>query len=191
MVASAVVWLAVTSAPSVTAEAPMRPVMGAVMLGVVQIDARGFDIGAIGLTMIGGLGDRRASCGAMAFCLQQRWHSESALTLALGQGGARRLVIGRLIGRGIDLIERLAGLDGRAFGEQALLDDAGDLRVDIGHGERIGAARQFGRELYRLLADDDEAHHRRRALWLWRWLQAQSAAATAAMTESWRNMNSP
>ena len=41
---SAVVWSAVTSAPGVTSERPMRPVMGAVMRGVAEIDAGGFEV---------------------------------------------------------------------------------------------------------------------------------------------------
>ena len=146
-------------------------------LGVAQIDLGGFDIGAIGFddalirTHQRDLGVQRL--------LRNRVLSHQRLVafeiepgidqigLGLGElpGG---LVQRRLIGPGIDLIERLAGLDDAAFGEEALLDDAGDLRLDVGDGERIGAARQFSRELHRLFAHHHEAHHRRGALWMWR-----------------------
>ena len=45
MVASGAAWLAVTSAPFVTDERPMRPEIGRGHLGVGEIDARGFERG--------------------------------------------------------------------------------------------------------------------------------------------------
>ncbi|MNP20763.1 hypothetical protein D3C76_1133510 [compost metagenome] len=51
---------------------------------------------------------------------------------------------GRVIDRRIDLIQLLAGLDVAAFLEQALEDDAVDLRADFGDAERTGTAGQIG-----------------------------------------------
>ena len=66
-----------------------------------------------GLGVVGVLGRDRV-------LLQQRWHSGRPWPWR-SASVASGVVIGRLIGRRIDLIERLAGLDGRAFGEQPLL----------------------------------------------------------------------
>ena len=79
-----------------------------------------------------------ASWGAIAFCAQQAG-------VAIGFGFrvgqcSQRVIIGRPIERRIDLIERLAGLHGRAFHEQPLQYDAVDLRTDLRHREGAGAA---------------------------------------------------
>ncbi|MNE97035.1 hypothetical protein D3C80_1953260 [compost metagenome] len=66
--------------------------------------------------------------------------------VAIGQGLARlqrglRAFQGRLIGRGVDLIKLLAGFDFAALGEQALENDAVDLRAHFGNAVRTGASR--------------------------------------------------
>lgn len=53
---------------------------------------------------------------------------------------------GRLIDRRIDLIELLTFLDVAAFLEQALENDAVDLRTDLGDPERSGAPWKLGRQ---------------------------------------------
>ncbi|MCY1403165.1 hypothetical protein D9M71_183320 [compost metagenome] len=50
----------------------------------------------------------------------------------------------RFIDRRIDLVQLLAGLDVTAFLEQALENDAVDLRADFGNAERTGTAGQIG-----------------------------------------------
>jgi hypothetical protein len=55
-----------------------------------------------------------------------------------------RTVEGRLIGRGVDLIERRAGSNVAALGEQSLLNQAADLRPYLGDAE-FGWWRRRGR----------------------------------------------
>jgi len=53
---------------------------------------------------------------------------------------------------------RLAGFDQATFGEQPFLDDARDLRSNLGNDERIGPSRQLPGERYRLRFQRDDGH---------------------------------
>ncbi|KAG1537751.1 hypothetical protein G6F50_014800 [Rhizopus delemar] len=66
-----------------------------------------------------------------------------------GQLGAGVVGLGAVAGV-IELVQRLAGLDHAALGEQALGNDAVDLRAHFGHQEGIGAARQFAGQAHGL-----------------------------------------
>ena len=58
---------------------------------------------------------------------------------------------------GIDLVERLALADDRAFAEQPAQDDAGNLRPDLGHLVSRDPARKLLLERGAALLDDDVA----------------------------------
>jgi hypothetical protein len=79
--------------------------------------------------------------------------------LGLGQRSLGR-VVGCLVGGGIDLVQRDAGLDVGAFDKQAFLNQATDLRAHFGHLISGGAARQFGGDLQRLRRHFKNAHFR-------------------------------
>ena len=74
---------------------------------------------------------------------------------ALQVGGGLGLL--RRINAGIDLVERLALPDDRAFPEQAALDDTGDLRPDIGNLVSRDAARKLLLKRSAAFLNDDEA----------------------------------
>jgi hypothetical protein len=78
------------------------------------------------------------------------------LGLGLGEGGGGAVDTG-LIGGRVDLVERLAGADQRAFLEQAGLHDAADLRAHVRDQEGRGAARQLGGQAHGLRLGDDVA----------------------------------
>ncbi|MCY1538448.1 hypothetical protein D9M68_739870 [compost metagenome] len=108
-------------------------------LGVTQVDLRalhnGFGLQALGLRLVELL-------TADGLLVDQQ-------LVAIGQGLARlqrglRAFQGRLVGRGVDLIKLLAGFDFAALGEQALENDAVDLRAHFGNAVRAGASRQLG-----------------------------------------------
>jgi len=67
----------------------------------------------------------------------------------------------RLIGAGVDLVQRLTFLDLAAFGEKALQDDAAGLRTHIEGHHRRCAPRQLGRAHHRLRIHRDHPHLRR------------------------------
>nr|WP_255511676.1 hypothetical protein [Mitsuaria sp. TWR114] len=159
-----------TKAPAVTVETSMRPEIGA-RAGAVQLHARGVERGAghghVGL----GLPQR---AGAVVGALAAERVGLEQLGVALGAGagdghlGLGLLQIGRgaralgLVAGGIELVERLAGAHRRAFLEEPLLDDAADLRADLGDLARRQAARQLQRQRRVLRRDDDHAHLGRR-----------------------------
>ncbi|MCY1179436.1 hypothetical protein D9M73_198360 [compost metagenome] len=72
----------------------------------------------------------------------------------------------RFIDRRIDLIELLAGLDVTAFLEQALENDAVDLRANFSNAERAGTTRQIRGKRKRLRLQGNDADLRR---WCCRW----------------------
>jgi hypothetical protein len=88
----------------------------------------------------------------------------------LGDGEDRlRLVVGRLVWGGVDLVEAAAGLDVGALFKEPLLDDAVDLRAHL--GDQVGSrpTRQLRRQHHPLRVDGDRAHldrARRGRLWL-------------------------
>ncbi|MCY1182510.1 hypothetical protein D9M73_230720 [compost metagenome] len=71
----------------------------------------------------------------------------------IGFGAGERCFIDRRV----DLIELLAGLDVAAFLEQALENDAVDLRTHLGNAERRGTARQFAVQHHSLGLQGDHA----------------------------------
>src|SRR6185295_1193284 len=96
----------------------------------------------------------------------------------LGAGPGALHVGGGLGGLGgidarIDLVERLALADERAFAEQAALDDPGDLRPDFGHLVGDDAAGQLLLDRRAALLNDDIADRRSAA--------APAAAAARAV----------
>jgi hypothetical protein len=68
--------------------------------------------------------------------------------LGLGLGGQGAVERGA-VGGGVQLEQRLAGLDVRAFGEQALLDDAGHTGTYLGAAPGFQPAGQFGAQGHR------------------------------------------
>ena len=81
--------------------------------------------------------------------------------LGLAQGGLGR-VKRHLKGGGINLVKQLSGFDIGALPEQALLDDAIDLRADFRHQVGRGAARQLGGQLNLLRLNGHHGHFRDR-----------------------------
>ncbi len=80
-----------------------------------------------------------------------------------GPGEARRGALAvRAIGGVFDLVQRLAGLDQAAFGEQPARDDAVDLGPDLGDQEGRHATRQFALQRHRLRRQRHDRHGRRR-----------------------------
>ena len=122
---------------------------------VIEIDARAF-----------GVGERLLVGGARVVIVLRRYRGllqkrrkARRLRLRADENGGG-VVIGRLIWRGIDLIERLALMDGCPFGKQPRLQEPADLRPDIGDRVGIGATGKDGRQQRRLGFDDDDAHIR-------------------------------
>ena len=70
----------------------------------------------------------------------------------------------RLVGRRIDLVQHLAGLDFAAFCEQALEHHAVDAGAHLGHADRFHPAGQLGLERDGREPDRDDADFRRRAI---------------------------
>jgi hypothetical protein len=71
-----------------------------------------------------------------------------------GPGVGRR----RLHLRGVDLEERLPGLDVTAFAEQALLHDARGTRAHLGHAQGLQSPRQLGDQADLAQRHGDHAH---------------------------------
>jgi hypothetical protein len=71
-------------------------------------------------------------------------------------------VVGRLVGGRVKLIQRLARLDHGALGEQALLDDAADLRAHLRDAKRHGPSRKERSDGHALRLHDHDAHFGRR-----------------------------
>jgi hypothetical protein len=67
-----------------------------------------------------------------------------------------------VVRRGVDPVERLAGADIVALGEEACANDAVDLRTHVRGLVGRSAARKLGGERDRLLCDDDYSDWRRR-----------------------------
>ena len=139
-------------------------------VGVAQVDGR---------VVLRGLGGRHGGVG-----LAERRHGVVVFLLADGVGldqrriavsqqlGAeeirlrllelrRRLIVGGLIGRRIDLEQQLVFLDVAALLEGDLLDDAGHARTDLRIAHGIHAARQFGNDgsTLRLHGNDADLGH--------------------------------
>ena len=124
--------------------------------GIVQIDARGIGIG-LGL-QIGGAGIVHVLGRDGILGLQP------LIALGLDLGGSQGrlgIVQGGAVRRRIDLVKRIALLDGRAFDKQALQDDARHLGPDFGYGKGAGAAGQLGGEGHRRFLDHRHTHHGR------------------------------
>jgi hypothetical protein len=141
----------------------------------------------------GGLARLRGGVGIVL--LADRFHlGERAIAIGADPGGlgsgACALEVGlgfgclRLIEAGIDLVERLAGADDRAFGEEAPLDDPCDLRPHLGSLERRHAARKLGDQRHVARLHHDEADLCRAAGALF--LRAVAAAAAARSDEKGR-----
>lgn len=164
--ARAVAWLAVTRAPAVTLHLADAARDRSGHAGVVEIDPGAVQRGLLHADGGGGLqggglgvvivlpGDRAGlDQGLVAVGLQL---GGGRLGLGLGEGGGGA-VIGGLIGGGVDLVQRLAGADDRAFLEQPLLDDAAHLRAHFGDQIGRGAAGQFRGQAHGLRLGHDVA----------------------------------
>jgi hypothetical protein len=134
--------------------------------GEVEADLRRLD-GRLGRGDVG-LGLRQRRLGVVeALCGDRVDADQLVVAIDLGlrarQGGFRLLqgrcgrVIGGLVAARIDLVEEIAGLDGAALGEDAALDEAVDLRPDIGDGRGRGAARNLDRQRNRFSLQRDGA----------------------------------
>ncbi len=88
---------------------------------------------------------RRATVRAVA-------SADSALRTPGLRAGMGRLQRGR-----VELVEHWPALTCGAFGEQPLLEDAADLRPDLGDDGGRGAARQLGAQRQRLVLERDGA----------------------------------
>ena len=179
MVARESAWFWVTNAPSVTADRPMRPVIGAgtrvkrTLICALRTAALFCATDGFGLA---GLGERIG-----VILLGDRLHVRQRL-VACGSGpgghgaGPRALQVCsglgglRLIDAGIDLVERLALLDDRALAEQTAKDHARHLRTDLGHLVSRDPAGKLLLDRRAALLDD-----RRSRPW-----SARRAAATAS-----------
>ena len=93
MTASGSAWLAVTSAPTVESERPIRPLIGAGTRGVAQVDPRGFERGAV--LGDGGLGLPRLGGGVGIVLLGDRLHLGQRL-VAVG-ADLRRIGVARAL----------------------------------------------------------------------------------------------
>ena len=92
---------------------------------------------------------------------------------------AARATYGSAVSVGIDLIQRLTGLDLAAFGEQTFLQDTGHLRADLCSTCGSHAARQFAIELRRLGLQRDDTYFGYR-WWWWRLVLAAIAGSNRA-----------
>ena len=139
-----------------------------------------------GITKIDfGAADRRLSGGDIRLPLLQAAHRIVQILLADGVGlGKRAVAVDRglrgfhhrlivlqsrlragkrgLIGRGIDLVQQLPGLDLITFDEGPLEDHASNLRPHLGHAEGRGAPRQVGRQRHGFGMQRHHLHFRRR-----------------------------
>ena len=123
-----------------TDDLPIRPVIGALQLGL-----RGRDVrlgllergdGVLVLLLADGIDrDEFRRSARIEACSVQRG-------LGTRERGLRACMLGA-VGRIVELVKRLAGLDRGALRVQAFLDDAVHLRPHLGNEKRDGAPRQF------------------------------------------------
>ena len=159
-------------------------------VGAVEVGARGTGIG---------LGQFQCGNRILVFLhadrIDQRQFADALGGQARGgQGGlgAGELGAGAVCGGAItgviDLVQRLSLLDLAAFGEQALGDDAGDLRAHFGNPERRGAARQFADQGHRPGFEGDHGDLGRRSRWGRHFAAAGShgEAGSKKGKESWK-----
>ena len=141
--------------------------------GVIDVELRGLHGGLGG----GDIGLRLLHCrlcgdpfgladglgGDQRLVARQRGLGLREVGFGLGLGGGGAVERGA-VRRGVQLVERLAGLDLGAFGEQALLDDAGDAGPHLRGAPGFEAARQLGADRDRLRLRGDHADGGRRRL---------------------------
>ena len=156
MVVSGSAWPAVTSAPVVTIERPMRPVIGALTCVNSQIDlarcrarrARARQLApaesAVGLRVEQILLADHARLRELGEAVRRARGAASRVATALARS-ARAWPGGGFVDARIDAVEHVARVHRRALGEQPRLDDARHLRPHFGGLERGRAARQLQR----------------------------------------------
>ncbi len=137
--------------------AAYTPGDGRKYFGIANIDFRPFQLG-LGLqrrspSLIMGLLAHRLFLDQQRIAIRQRLGRRQP-RLSTFQGG---LVYGR-----IDLIELLTLLYFTPFCEQALLNDAADLRPDLGNAEGCGSPRQLRCQFERLSSECHDANLRGR-----------------------------
>ena len=149
IVASGSSWLAVTSAPAVTADRPMRPVMGATTCRIGQVDARGLGR-RLGRRDVGFVRLQRGQGVVIGLLADELDRDQFLVALDIAARGlharfglrdrSARTVVGRLVGRRVEPVQCRARLHFSAFAVGARLDDTGYLRAHLGnHGGRSAA----------------------------------------------------
>ena len=170
-VASASAWFAVTSAPWVTVDLPMRPVIGDVMLRIAEHDVAASQRRPARQATSASAWRSAAMAFSLSCLLTASIFASSAERAAFrradlsdGLRAQQRGLCGRLIGTRygvVELIERLPRFDPASLGEEPVLDDAADLRSHLGHEIGAGAARQLARQRDRLRLQRHYADFRR------------------------------
>ncbi len=122
-------------------------------LGVAQVDARPLQF-RLGLQA----GRARLVIGLLAHRLVLDQFGVAVGQRLAGRQAGLGTLQGCLVHRRIDLVELLPGLDLATLGEQAPLDDAIDLRTNLGDAVGAGTAWQIGGYRKRLCLQGHDAH---------------------------------